>query len=427
MTARRFLASAATHCVAVLAILLLANPGAAAEVHGHAKLQSSLRHFRADDLGALLAGSNAEDLKLDLRLDTVWRRERWDMTVNTELVAFDGDSVAASSNPLDAELGGFLLGVPQPADDHEWLHLSHTFSSSGSRLVFGRLDRLSVGYTGDRFVARLGRQALSWGNGLVFQVLDLFNPFPPTVIDTDYKPGTDMLSTQWLFANGDDLQAIVVPRRPVRGRDVSADASSLAVKWHHFAGSTEIELMGAAHYDDTIAGIGASGNLAGGVWRVNVAHAALAGGGNTTSFLANLDHSWVWGGRNAYTFVEVFRNGYGVTNLDRDFTALSPALFSRLERGELFNLGRDELAAGLQIEWTPRLKVEPTVIVNLDDRSAMLVSRVTFDWLQNVTLDAGLQAPVGPRGTEYGGVPLRILGLYAGPGSLVWIRVARYF
>jgi hypothetical protein len=413
----------------LLAFMSTAPPAVAGalEVHGRVKLQSSLRLFRHGDLGALIAGSHPIDGLLDLRLDTTWREARWDLTVNTEVTALDGDSVAVLHSPLTDGFGGFLLGLPPPEDDHRWFDFSHTFSSTDNRLVLGRFDRLSVGYTGDRFVMRLGRQALSWGGGLVFQVLDLFNPFPPNVIDTDYKPGTDMLTTQWLLAGGDDLQAIVVPRRAGPGRGVTADESSMAVKWHHFAGSTELELMGARHYGDTIGGAGASGNLAGGVWRANLTVTSLSSGALVTSLLANLDHSWVWGGRNAYGFAEYFRSGFGVTSLDRDVGTLPAPLLDRLARGELFNLGRDELATGLQFQWTPRLTLDPTVIVNLDDRSSMLLLKVGFDWLQNVKLDAGVQVGEGPHGTEYGGVHDSVTGAFLAPGQLLWVKLSRYF
>jgi hypothetical protein len=415
--------------VLALSACLVAAAAAAAgpDVHGYVKLQSALHLFRADDVGTLIAGSHAADSTLDVRLDTVWRRSRWDLAVDTELLAAGGDAVGASANTVAGPLAGVLFGLPAADDPHQWLDLSHTFSATDSRLVFARFDRLSVGYTGDRFVARLGRQALTWGGGLVFQVLDLFNPFPPTVIDTDYKPGTDMLTAQWLLAGGDDLQAVVVPRRPGPGRAVTADESSLALKWHHFAGSTEIELMGARHYGDTVGGGGVSGNLAGGVWRANATVTRLSGGGTVTSLLANLDHSWVWGGRNAYAFAEVFRNGFGLTSLDRDAAALPAPLLDRLARGELFNLGRDELAAGLRLDWTPRLTIEPTAILNVDDGSSMLLVRASFDWLQNLRLDCGVQAGAGPRGTEYGGIPVASLGAFAGPGRLLWVRVSRYF
>ena len=43
-----------------------------------------------------------------------------------------------------------------------------------------RLDRISIGYTGEKTVLRFGRQAISWGNGLLFTPMDIFNPFDPT-------------------------------------------------------------------------------------------------------------------------------------------------------------------------------------------------------------------------------------------------------
>jgi hypothetical protein len=415
--------------VVILACLSAAPAAAgdAPEVHGYVKLQSTLRLFHDDDLGSTVAGSHPTDGKLDLRLDIAWRSARWDVVVDPELVAADGDSVRASRDPATGPFAALLLGVPQPGDQHQWLDLDRTFSSGGSHLVFGRFDRLSVGYTGDRFVMRLGRQALSWGGGLVFQVLDLFNPFPPTVIDTDYKPGTDMVTTQWLLPGGDDLQAILVPRRPSPGSALTADASSLAIKWHHVASGSEVELMAARHYGDSIAGGGVTGNLGGGVWRLNVTTTALSEGGLITSLLANLDHSWVWGARNVYGFAEYFRNGFGVASLDRSVLTLPTALLDRVERGELFNLGRDELAAGLQVEWTPRLTFEPTAICDLNDFSSMLLVRAGFDWLQSLRLDAGLQTTVGRRGTEYGGVKVATANEFLTPGRLFWVRLSRYF
>jgi len=410
----------------LLAALLATATGAAGELelHGHAKLQGSLRLFDDDELGAAAAGSRVEDATFDLRLNTEWRSTHWDLTVDSQLLSVLGDSPGAAAE-IGAEAAG-LLGLAVPASDpHRWLDLEHTFSSTDSRLICGSFERLSVGFTGNHFVARLGRQALSWGGGLVFQVFDLFNPFAPTAIDTDYKPGTDMLSTQWLLDSGGDVQAIVVPRRPAPGQGLATDASSAALKWHQFTGALEVEFLGARHYDDTVVGAGASGNLAGGVWRVNGTYTRLTGGSGETSLVANFSRSWVWGERNTNAFVELFRSGFGVTDLDRDMTSLPAPLLDRLGRGELFSLGREELAAGIELEWTPLLVLEPTLLVNLDDRSSMLLLAMSYDWRQSLALDAGVQLGFGPRGTEYGGVPAG--SLYASPGRLVWIRLSRYF
>ena len=36
-------------------------------------------------------------------------------------------------------------------------------------------------------VVCVGRQAVTWGNGLIFNPMDLFNPFSPVDIERDYK------------------------------------------------------------------------------------------------------------------------------------------------------------------------------------------------------------------------------------------------
>jgi len=139
-----------------------------------------------------------------------YRRGRIDVTLNGQLFLLAGDTVAAARSGAAGTDGAYLLGPPGLDDASQWLDLTaRTWMGDRAELI-ARLDRASIGYTGDRLVVRLGRQALSWGNGLVFQVLDLFNPFPPNVLDTDYKPGRDMLTTQWRLPWG-DLQAIVVP------------------------------------------------------------------------------------------------------------------------------------------------------------------------------------------------------------------------
>ena len=80
------------------------------------------------------------------------------------------------------------------------------------------IDRLWLEFTGEELVLRVGRQAISWGNGILFSAFDLFNPFSPTEIDTDYKPGDDLIYSQLLLPGGGDIQALIVARRPSKQR-----------------------------------------------------------------------------------------------------------------------------------------------------------------------------------------------------------------
>jgi hypothetical protein len=126
-------------------------------------------------------------------------------------------------------------------------------------------------------------------------------------------------------------------------------------------------------------------------------------------------------------FGEYFFNGFGIANLGVNPVTLDPALLARLERGELFTLGRHELAGGVRFEWTPLVTVAPTVIVNATDGSVFALMQAQYDWRQNLVLFAGVQAGLGSRGTEYGGVQVDDLSGYLAPATRVWTRLDRYF
>ena len=365
-------------------LCLLVAPAARADaqwtVHAHVKYQFSLQHFPPATFGADAIAPTPLDQTLDGRLNVTYRRGRIDVTLNGQLFLLAGDTVAAARSGAAGTDGAYLLGPPGLDDASQWLDLTaRTWMGDRAELI-ARLDRASIGYTGDRLVVRLGRQALSWGNGLVFQVLDLFNPFPPNVLDTDYKPGRDMLTTQWRLPGG-DLQAIVVPGRPQGGGALAADASSVAAKWHHTAGSVDVDALAARHDGDVVVGGGASAGLAGGVWRIDLSHTRVNADG-VTSLVANYDRAWSPGGRTLYAFAEYFRNGFGLAEGGGSAAVLDPALLARLQRGELFSLGRHEFASGVRFDWTPLVTVSPTALVNLTDGSVYALAQVEYDWRQ---------------------------------------------
>ena len=67
-------------------------------------------------------------------------------------------------------------------------------NTNNDQTLYHRLDRLSVTFQPYWGTLQIGRQALTWGNGFLFNPMDLFNPFSPTQIDREYKPGDDMVS-----------------------------------------------------------------------------------------------------------------------------------------------------------------------------------------------------------------------------------------
>ncbi len=334
-----------------------------------------------------------------------------------------GDAVV-----LDPQLSDLFAegGAPLPA--RPWWNLSRTVRVAGETLATQRFDRLFVGYAGEHLVLRFGRQALTWGVGLVFHPMDLFNPFSPNAVDTEYKPGTDMLYGQWLFSDGSDLQGLVVPRRdPATGRLTGGQASA-AMKWHYPGTKIQADVMAARHYGDHVFGVDASGPAGGATWSAAAVSTWLEGGGARVSVVANVRSASTWFGRTTTDYVEYFHSGFGTGRRTYSLASLSEPLKARLARGELFDTGRDYLAAGADVQWTPLITLSPVLIANLNDRSLLAQVNLHVSLSDNLLFDIGVQTPVGPKGTEFGGLPLSsAIPARYGPGRRLFLEIRGYF
>ncbi|MGD8440732.1 MAG: hypothetical protein PVG53_09365, partial [Holophagae bacterium] len=349
--------------------------------------------------------------------------EGFSLDIDYQLIGVWADRLELSRS-LPPELA--VLYPQLPSDRTRLFDLTSVFNQAGKTGTLQRLDRLVAGFATDRVVVRAGRQAITWGNGLVFTVMDIFNPFDPSAVDKEYKTGDDMLYAQLLRTNGDDLQGVMVVRRhPVTG-DVEADQSSLAAKYHHMGPDWEIDALAARHYGDTLLGLGANISIGGAVVRGDLVVADTADGA-VPSLVASWSQSWTWGGTNVSGLVEYLYNGYGRTDgcYSPVCLAADPELYARLARGELFNVGRHELALSAVIEVTPLFLVTPNVFINVQDPSALLQLVLQNDLRENLLLWSAVTVPVGANGTEYGGPATGLPGrsLATGPGAslqLVW-------
>lgn len=339
----------------VLLLYLLSTFNVYAEpVTGHIKAQHLASTTSNDSIHSLLDYQSTQLSTLDFRAHSNFSNEQWALTVDYELTGQSGSSVEAAT-----QIASLLPAFTSMRDDSQWFDLSHTISTSGDQQLLHRLDRLFVQYSDDKTVIKLGRQALSWGNGLVFRPMDLFNPFSPDAVDTSYKPGTDMLYGQWLFSNGSDMSFLIIPRRNPVSDEIEHEYSSAAVKWHYFGQTLQGELMLAVDYDDTAIAIGLNGPIAEALWRIDIVPVFLEAGGSHTSLVINIDTAWQWLGKNYNGYVEYYRNGFGLDKNNYTMTDIPVELVKRLSRAQVFNTGRDYLAGGLRIEWSALLQLSP--------------------------------------------------------------------
>ena len=388
------------------------------DLHGRLEFQDAGEFSRGDSLESAMGAREANDAQANLRL--IWSPTwgRWSLDVEGLLQGEDGPDVRLAR----AETG--LLPTPPPT----WFNLTDSFVNRGQTEVAASLDRLSLTYASPETVVRVGRQVLTWGSGLVFRPMDLFDPFSPSATDTEYKPGVDMVYVQRLFADGSDLQLVVAPRPPRSGAAPSADDSSAALHYQTVLFGHRTTWLIARDHGDWVGALGVNGALGGATWNLEAVPTGVRREGVRVSGVANISDAITLMGRNATVFAEYFRNGFGVGSGPIAYADLPPDLKDRLARGQVFDVRSDYLASGMTVEINPLFSLSPTLIAGLDDGSLFFLAAGTWSLSDNLTMIAGAQVPLGRAGSEFGGLPLTAGGavLLAAP-SRIYLQLRRYF
>ncbi len=400
-----------------LALVCLTHPLAAQGLHGRLQLQDIYATESSRSLAAQIGLPRRNDRTGELRL--AWSPHlgawRFDAAYVVGFIWGDGPSYS----PLAS------LSAAPPLT---WWNLSNQFVAQKHLIATQRIDRLSIAYTATHVVLKLGRQALTWGAGIIFHPMDLFDPFAPDAIDTEYKPGTDMLYGQYLFDDGSDLQAVIVPRPAQEGGGLAVNASSFALHYHGSIGPYQTTLLVARDRGDVVAGLGFNGTLGGASWNAEIVPTFVHSAGTYTSLLFNLSDADTLWAHDVTGFAEYFRNGFGVSSRYYLLSQLPAPLVDRLQRGQVFTTGRDYLALGAQLQLTALLQFSPTLISNLDDHSLYALAEATYSLSDNLNLVIGAQLPMGPARTEFGGLPvLQPAAPYLEQPSRLYIALRRYF
>lgn len=395
------------------------------QIGGHTKFNLDAQRYPSGSLLRESLGVAAYEAQADLRLNIEWRRAGWSMDANYQLIAVRDEKLDAAAN-LPATAAPFIDTLPD--DPSRLFDLTRVLERSGDQTLLHRLDRLWVGYSSDKTVVRFGRQALSWGNGQFYAPMDLVNPFDPATIDSEYKPGDDMLYTQYLYANGADMQGAVVFRRDPESNNVEARQATTALKYHGFANAFEYDLLVARNYDDPVLGLGVSRSIGGAVWGSDLV-VTRNNSDTTVQAVTNLSYSWTLGGKNASGVVEYHYNGFGQSD-DRyapTRLASNPELLARIARGQSFTLGRHYVAGSVMVEMTPLWTLTPVLLANVGDPSGLLQLTTSLSLADSMTLLGSVNIPLGPSGSEFGGIESGIAGQDLATGVGVFAQFAWYF
>ena len=319
---------------------------------------------RGNAYGEAVTGEGESDKSLALGSGTLRVKNTLGFTPRYSFVTHYEAVQLLSDTDLFALPGRGWRGAT-PSEERNLFDLDSVIREGDKARLSHRLDRFFFADEGDKGSLRLGRQVLTWGNGLIFNPMDIINPFAPSDTIRDYKVGSDMAVYQVWGEVFTDFQAVYLPGRNPKNGEVETSASSAAVKMALPISGTDLELMGAYHMDDWVGGAGTSGYLGGAAWRSDLTWTVPGEGAENPWFtgVVNLDRSFVVSGHNVYALAEFYFNGLGAN--DRDDALKKPELIERLERGELYNTGRYYLASQAQFEAHPLVNLYLDAILNL--------------------------------------------------------------
>ena len=294
-------------------------------------------------------------------------------------------AVTGTTGVMEMGLGaasGVGLEAPQ-AVDLDWEGVS-----SDGMIVTGRTDRLRVESTLGSTEWSVGRQPVSFGQGRFFAPLDLVNPFTPTTVDSEYKPGVDAARVDVYLSSSTQLTLV-----GAYAGDWTREEMVFAGYGQVTLGVADVGLFYGEIRGDHVGGLS-------GWWSVGPVgmYADVVGtipaDSEEDAFLRAVlgaDHRLT---ETTSVGVEVYYQSLGESD-PSDY--LTFATGERFSRGELWTMGRTYAGVSLFQEVTPLVMASVVALGNLEDASVLLTPSLSLSVAGNADVIFGGFVGLGQR------------------------------
>lgn len=291
----------------------------------------------------------------------------------------------------------------------------------------GRIDRAFVSWTPEGLGLTIGRQPISFGNSTVFTPLDLVNPFNPSVIDQEYKPGVDALRVDLYhgFASKLTLAAAYAG-------DWNPQGLVLAAYGQTTVGVTDFGVLVGSIRGDAVLG----GTVVTSVGAVGLsADLAVTRPADGDVYLRGTVGALYRPTTTTTINAEFYVQTLGST---RPANHLQTTTLPQFERNEIWLMGVAYGSVAVSQELTPTLLLNAALIANLFDPSAFVAPSLSWSAAGNVDVIAGGFVGLGKRPRELslvdlerlagGDVALDYLGSEFGTyPAVAYLQVRTYF
>ena len=244
------------------------------------------------------------------------------------------------------------------------------------------LDRFSLQGGSGALRWAIGRQPYGFGSIVLFSPLDVIAPFPPEIIDSEYRPGVDAVRVDLTTSPGDLYSAVAV-------FDDDAGKESYLATGSFNRGGVDLLLLGGTLRTRNMGGVGLAADLAGlGIkgelsWYKGE-DAGVPGGDLYGDFPVAALELWYRFENDLIVLAEYLHNGGGAERPEEYVLALSSATYNE---GLMTFLGRNYLLLAPSLELHPLLNLALLGIWNLDDDSFMVRPQVALSLGDNLSLE----------------------------------------
>lgn len=326
--------------------------------------------------------------------------------------AWDGVAVLGGQG----NAGGYAQALAiAPQNRLRWRDFSADAWSGQSFALQHNLDRLALRAQLGPVEIQLGRQAIGHGAARLLPAADLFGPFGPGAIATEFKRGVDALRVTWPVGQDLELEAIAVAHRPAEPGE-NADIGMVDGLYLLRAGLSrpgwfDASLLAGVTYRLPTLAFSISGDVLGAGWyaegSARIADAVRSDLGGKSwhgRAMAGLDRQW---GSRTRTAVEFSWQSHGASDAAGLLTA---AVSLPRQVGEANLLGRWHAAALVSRQVGDLHSAQLAALANLSDGSVLLMPGAALSLADEMAMGFGALLPLGKR-------PLVQLGPWSLPRS----------
>jgi hypothetical protein len=235
---------------------------------------------------------------------------------------------------------------------------------------------------------RVGRQRIAWGTGRIWSPLDILNPINPLALERDERVGVDAVLVEAKLGPLARASLVYAPA-PDRG------PASRAAQWHGNAAGVDVSLVVGRLLGLEVLGMDLAGQIGPAGIRGEIARQRSSSGETFNRLVVGADYAFA----NGLTLsAEGYYNGAG---------ARDPSSYdrSRLSAGHIASLATRYAGLIASYELTPLLKWVTYAVLNADDRSRVVDSRLVWSVRPDLELTVGAQGSGGGRNSEFGVTP----------------------